>query len=326
MDVVTPVITNWTPSMQAWVEAFDVLTGDVEVLLQTNLPIQAPCWSPDGLYLIANAAGRLYRIRLDDTRRKLEEVFVDRLHSANNDHGISPDGTRLAVTDMTEYGRSAIYTVRLDRMMPELVVPETPSWFHGWSPDSRAVLYSCVRNGLWTIAWRDLAGGPEQIVIQADPGSGHHFDAPEFSADGEWIWFNSDRDGGMSLWRVRRDGSNVQRMTGPGGQDWFPHPSPDGRHICYLTYPDHTRGHPFGREVELRLLPAEGGSSRLLRRMFGGQGTLNAPCWSGDGRRFVYVRYSGTVTAGEAPKLRMETRKVPAVGFRSMIRLGVMGR
>ncbi|QEW22633.1 translocation protein TolB [Marinibacterium anthonyi] len=326
MDVVTPVITNWTPGMEAWVEAVDVLTGEVEVLLRTNLPIQAPCWSPDGQFLIVNAAGRMYRIWLNDGRRRLEEVFVNRLHSTNNDHGMSPDGRRLAVTDMTEYGRSAIYVLRLDTLEPEMIVPETPSWFHGWAPDSRSIVYSCVREGLWTIARRDLGGMPEQIVIQAEPGSGHHYDAPEFSPDGQWIWFNSDRGQGMSLWRVRPDGRDAQRMTCSDGQDWFPHPSPDGRHVCYLTYPRRTRGHPFGREVELRVIPADGGAPRVMRCAFGGQGSLNAPCWAPDGRRFVYARYCGAGGADDGPKLRHETRRLPLPRLRMPTRLSVIGR
>lgn len=308
MEIVTPVITNWTSEMQACIEAVDIGTGAAETLLKTNLPIQAPSWSPCGSYLIANAAGRLYRIALDRDRRVLEQILVDRLHSTNSDHAISPDGKLLALTDKTEFGKSAVYVMRLNARFPDLVVAAVPAWFHGWAPDSRTIAYSCVRNGLWSIGICDIEGGRERLILQAEPGSGHHLDAPEFSADGEWIWFNSNRGGAMALWRIRPDGSNAQQMTDGSGEDWFPHPSPDGRHICYLSYDCGTRGHPFGRDVELRLMPAGGGPPRTIRRSFGGQGTLNAPCWAPDSRRFVHARYTGADAEPDAPGLGNVTR------------------
>lgn len=65
-----------------------------------------------------------------------------------------------------------------------------------------------------------------------------------------------------------------------------------GRLVCYLAYPPGTDGHPFGRDVELRLMPAGGGASRTLLAFFGGQGTINVPSWSPDSRRFAFARYS----------------------------------
>ena len=38
-------------------------------------------------------------------------------------------------------------------------------------------------------------------------------------------------------------------------------------------------------------MPAGGGPARTLVRLFGGQGTINVPCWKSDGTAFAYVRY-----------------------------------
>jgi hypothetical protein len=39
-------------------------------------------------------------------------------------------------------------------------------------------------------------------------------------------------------------------------------------------------------------MPLAGGPIRELVRLNGGQGTINAPCWSPDGKSFAYVRYA----------------------------------
>ena len=76
--------------------------------------------------------------------------------------------------------------------------------------------------------------------------------------------------------------------------NWFPHPSPDGRWVVFLTYlEDQGDTHPFGRQVKLRLLDLRDNSVRdLTAPFFGGQGTLNVPSWSPDSRRVAYVVYS----------------------------------
>jgi hypothetical protein len=80
-------------------------------------------------------------------------------------------------------------------------------------------------------------------------------------------------------------------MTGGPTVDWFPHPSPCGRHVLYLCYPPGTVGHPGGLEVGLRLMPQEGGASREVLRLWGGQGTINVPCWAPDGQAFAFMRF-----------------------------------
>jgi hypothetical protein len=60
----------------------------------------------------------------------------------------------------------------------------------------------------------------------------------------------------------------------------------------YLAYPSGTAGHPAGLDVTLRLVPANGGASRALCRLQGGQGTINVPCWAPDSRRFAFMRYA----------------------------------
>jgi Tol biopolymer transport system component len=43
--------------------------------------------------------------------------------------------------------------------------------------------------------------------------------------------------------------------------------------------------------VTLRLMPASGGVPQTIAKLFGGQGTMNVPSWSPDGKQFAFVSY-----------------------------------
>ena len=267
------------------VEIIDIDTLSVQSVLQTQRHVEAPNWAPDGQSLIVNADGGLFKIDLAVPR--LEPIDTGSCTELNNDHGPSPDGQWMAISDKVETGASCIYVMPAAGGTPRRITQNVPSWFHGWSPDGQLVVYPCVRDGQFGIATCTLEG--EETLLISGPG---HYDGPDFTPDGQWIWFNSDRGGDMALWRMRADGTGAEQMTFGDRVDWFPHPSPDGQHLCYLSYPPNTQGHPFGCHVELRLMSAQGGKPVMLRRIFGGQGAINVPSWSPDSRQFAYVRYN----------------------------------
>ncbi len=266
---------------------FDLEHGTTDVILTHEGIIEAPNWHPDG-YLIVNGDGLLYRVPLDAP--ELIQIDTGFATTCNNDHGISPDGRLLAISDRSRTEKPVIYTLPVTGGDPHRVTEKMSCYWHGWSPDGATLAYVGYREDRFVLLTCPVKGGEEFCVTDAFD----HVDGPDYTADGAWIWFNGERDGAVDLWRIRPDGSDMERMTDGATVDWFPHPSPDGQHILYLAYPQGTEGHPPGLNVTLKLMPAEGGVPRDLVALFGGQGTINVPCWAPDSRRFAFMRFSPT--------------------------------
>ena len=97
----------------------------------------------------------------------------------------------------------------------------------------------------------------------------------------------------MKIWRMKTDGSEPEQVTSDAEYaDWFPHPSPDGKWLAFLSYDKSVQGHPENKDVALRLMPIAGGKLKTIARLFGGQGTINVPSWSPDSRSFAFVSYA----------------------------------
>ncbi|MCA1369918.1 TolB family protein [Bradyrhizobium sp. BRP14] len=271
--------------MRSSVEIFDVAAGETRIVWQTDRLVEAPNWSPDGNFLFINGDGRLHRLAFDGSEPT--EIDTGFARQCNNDHGISPDGSTLVISDKTEFGQSAIYLLPAEGGTPRLVTRNLPSYWHGWSPDGRTLAYCGIRDQVFDIYTISVDGGDERRLTQ---GEGRN-DGPDWSPDGEWIYFNSSRTGRMQIWRVRSDGSDVERITDSPYGDWFPHPSPDGKHLLVLSYDGDVFDHPRDLDVRLRLMDPEGGNVRVLFELFGGQGTMNVPNWSPFGDAFAFVRY-----------------------------------
>jgi Tol biopolymer transport system component len=240
---------------------------------------------PDGKSLVFNRNGRLYLLPIKGGQpQPLNTGFA--VH-CNNDHGISPDGTQLAISDQTEDDSSRIYVLPITGGVPRRVTPLAPSYWHGWSPDGKTLVYCAERNGEYDVYAIPATGGEEKRLTTA-PGLD---DGPEYSPDGQFIYFNSERTGAMQIWRMKPDGSGQEQVTSDEYNNWFAHPSPDGKWIALLTYPKDVKGHPENKDVMLRLMPAGGGELQVLARLFGGQGTINVPSWSPDSQNVAFVSY-----------------------------------
>ncbi len=270
-------------------EVLDIASGHREVIYKVPYSIQAPNWTPDGKSLIFNdAKGTIYTFDL--ATRTPEALKTGTVTNNNNDHVISFDGKMLGLSNFVkELGGSIIYSVPIGGGTPKQITPRGPSYFHGWSPDGKDMVFCGERNGEFDVYKVSAEGGKEQRLTTTKGLD----DGPEYTPDGQYIYFNSVRSGLMQIWRMRPDGSNQEQITNDEYDNWFAHISPDGKWFVYITFlPQETPAgiHPPYKHVYIRLLPIDGkGTPKVLAYLYGGQGSMNTPSWSPDGKHIAFV-------------------------------------
>ena len=286
-----------TEHFRSRISIYDLRTRSVHVIYTADVLFEAPNWSSDGSYLLANSGGKLYRLELQpDGTARPHELALDPKYVCNNDKALAPNGKRLAFSAASGSSTgSQVFVADADGTHPRLLVAETPSYFHGWSPDGATLAFVAKRDENFDLFRIAAEGGP-QVRMTRDAG---HNDGPDYSPDGRSIYINSDRSGTEQIWRLDANGneaSRAERITEDGTQDWFPHPSPDGKWLVFLAFPREVEGHNARLKVQLRMQPilsSQGASrkSELLTTFFGGQGTINVNSWSPDSTRFAFVSY-----------------------------------
>jgi dipeptidyl aminopeptidase/acylaminoacyl peptidase len=267
-------------------ETVPIASGDRRVAYVAQAHFEAPNWSPDGSFLVFNQEGTIRRLALGAA----EPAVIDtgaQIH-CNNDHGISADGKWLAISDQSaEDKKSHVYVLPIGGGTPRQVTNNSPSYWHGWSPDGKTLAFTGERGGSFDIYTIPAAGGEETRLTSA---AGFN-DGPDYSPDGAYIYFNSERTGHMQIWRMKTDGTGQEQVINDESSDWFPHISPDGQWMVFLAYEKGTTGHPPDKDVELRLMSLKDKKVHVLAKLFGGQGTINVPSWSPDSLKLAFVSY-----------------------------------
>jgi hypothetical protein len=301
--VIKPAAANFTPYRDyigSVLHTLEVQTGKLETLYSSAEPFEAPNWMHDGKTLLYNVSGRgdnrgLLR-RFDLATRTPAPFDTGFATRNNNDHVLSFDGTMLGISHQgpETNGRSSVYVLPATGGTPRMVTPLQPSYFHGWSPDGKWLVYAGGRKetpdakvdkyDIYKIA---LDGGDE-IKLGA---AGGRSDGPEYSPDGKWIYFNSTRNGLMQIWRMKPDGTEPEQITSDEYNNWFPHISPDGKWIAFISYDRSVspEDHPYYKHCYLRLMPIANGPAKIIAYVYGGQGTINVPSWSPDSTKIAFV-------------------------------------
>ena len=280
-----PPETDVKPVLYSTLETVAVASTDRRIAYVAPAHFEAPNWSRDGAYILFNRDGSIYRLSLngDEPTR----ISTGTKTACNNDHGISPDGKMLAISDSSQTGKSIVYTLSIDGGAPKQITATGPSYWHGWSPDGTTLAFTGLRGDNFDIYTIPAEGGDEKRLTTAAGLD----DGPEYSPDGAWIYFNSERTGSMQIWRMHPDGSGPEQVISDETNDWFPHISPDGKWMVFLSYAKDVTGHPPDKDVTLNLMSMEDKRVHVLARLFGGQGTINVPSWSPDSSRLAFVSY-----------------------------------
>ncbi len=295
-----PVDENYNPYQSGFIgcrmETMNVFDGKRKVIHESEGRFEAPNWMPDGKKLLFNMDGFIFTIPVEGGA--LEKVNTGAANNNNNDHGISFNGKLMAISSGhrkdLDGGGSAIYVLPLTGGEPELVTNKTPSYWHGWNPNNREVVYVAKRdeNKPYNIYEADIKTKLETQVTFFNSG---HVDGPEYSPDGKYIYYNGSQSGTMQIWRMKPDGSAQEQLTFGNENNWFPHISPDGKWMVYLAFDDSVApdDHPSYKRVTLNLMSLSGGGPKVVAYMYGGQGTINVPSWSPDSKHIAFVSNSG---------------------------------
>ena len=226
------------------------------------------------------------------------EIDLKGLKRCNNDKGLSPDGKQIAFSSSGQAKGSQVFTVPSSGGEPKMIVPETPSYFHAYSPDGKYLAFVAQRNGNFDL-FRVPADGGKQERLTTNTG---YDDGPDYSPDGKWIYFNSNRSGKWAVWRMPAEGAGendakAEQVTFDDVEDWFPHCSPDGKRLVFVSFPKGTETHNDRMPgMELRMMPLPGDKlermpNKLLVTFFGGQGTINVNSWAPDSSKFAFVTF-----------------------------------
>src|ERR1700733_5917867 len=247
------------PVLHSTLESVIVASTDRRVRYTAPIHLEDPNWTPDGKGLIFNQEGTLQHLVLDD-------------------------GSLIAIGNQDPDGQARIYVVSTAGGTPRRLTPDGPAYFHGWSPDGKTISFTSQHGDNFDAYTVPVAGGPETLLASKS-------DVAEFSPDGQWIYFQSDRTGHAQIWRMHPDGSAQEQLLVSATSDWFPHISPDGRMIAFLAYKPGTQGHPANQDVELCVLSLADRKVRTLAKLLGGRGTMNVPSWSPDSKMLAFTSY-----------------------------------
>ncbi len=127
------------------------------------------------------------------------------------------------------------------RLTPEVMWKMRRAGSSSLSPDGTRLLYTLTdynmaeNRGVTTVWTEEIATGKCRQLTDGTSNSA----APQWSADGQSVWFLSDRGGSMQVWRMAADGTHARQITGAGGGEGIPDVegfgvAPDEKHIWWV--------------------------------------------------------------------------------------------
>jgi Tol biopolymer transport system component len=285
----TPPATTPQLALSSSLQAVEIDPNAVRstVVYSARVRVQAPNWSRDGSSLIFNQDGHMFAVPVDG-RGTPQPIDTGAAIGCNGSHGLSPDGKWLAITcSMPDRPGNRVYIVPSTGGTPRMVTDHPDSYFHTWSPDGKTIVFARPSHGSGNIYAISVDGGAETALTALTGIS----DDPDYSADGQYIYFNTDRWGGMQIARMHPDGSQVEQITFDNFRNWTPHPSPDGKSIVFISYDPSVTTHAANKDIALRILSTGDNKIRTLINLVGGDGSMNVPNWSPDSKRVAFVSY-----------------------------------
>ncbi len=189
-----------------------------------------PNWSPDSQDLIFDGRHlrnwQLYQLPADASTPPTQ---ITQASDGATFPAVSPDGKWIAFITNPGNDEPLLYLRSWDGSSYRQVnAPTSSAYLPAWSPDSQTLLISVnirsVYSTLYQLKITDSAieGVPFPTSLPSDTS----LIFPSWSPDGNWIAFIGMRSGTAYLYKMRVDGSDLQRVTDIDRNIWFPRWSP----------------------------------------------------------------------------------------------------
>ena len=256
-----------------------------------------------GIYICSHDSDAIARARVWNVRIDRQPVLNNYSSNPYAVKTVNSDvlGCRVEVLDIENLNRKVVYESKAK--------VEAASWMH----DGNKLLFS---EGTANYVVPVTGGSPEKI----DAGDLEKMTNPSKvlekkmiqpvitltktaivdgtvnSPDGKFIYYNTNVTGTMQIWRMKPDGSVKEQLTFDEYHNWFPHISPDGNLMVFVSFPPDIDpdAHPTNKDVMLRVMKLNSpGTTKVVAYLYGGDGTLSANPWSPDSKKIAFISYSG---------------------------------
>jgi len=206
---------------------------------------QAPVWSPDGRWL--------YFV---SNRHGPRDIYAQRLSSAGR-----PSGEPVRLTT----GLGA-HTISL-------------------SQDGRRLAYASLtaESNIWSLALTPPFPVSGSGAVKVTRGT-QSTESASISADGKWLFYDSDLGGNMDLYRMPLATGIAERLTTDPSDDFAPEPSPDGREVAFHSW----RGRG---SRDIYVMPLDGGPVQRVTNTPLQEATV---AWSPDGNALAFIEFTTT--------------------------------
>jgi serine/threonine-protein kinase len=152
---------------------------------------------------------------------------------------LSPDGTHVAVLFTNPHNlfdQGDIWILDLTResvTQQRFTFEPQMAYFPIWTPDSKRVVFSSLRDGMWNLSWRAANGtGP----VESLHTSKNFLVASTWSADGRSLIFMETSLENSDIWELSLDGEPTARpLMAESYSEVDPAISPNGRWIAYCS-------------------------------------------------------------------------------------------
>lgn len=278
---------------QLTTEAFTP-TATITIVMPTSLPMNLSDLLPGELIIFASdrdGDSEIYAMKADGSGqvRLTDNEIHDILPVC------SPDGERIAFARYLvgeSYDHAAnIYVMKWNGDDQTLLTP-----FRGthlaprWSPDGQRLVFASTQYGLPDVFVMN-ADGTNVVRLTDSPKEVdmHSAGLPvdrSWSADGQYVVFESSRDGNREIYIANVETGELMRLTDHSADDGSPTWSPDGRRIAFVSLRNAPKGCCFDCNTEIYVMDSDGGN---VVRVTDNSVPDSAPVWSPDGRYIAFT-------------------------------------